>query len=355
MSPPASQADIDHILAHTLGLWDEVRGARIFVTGGTGFVGTWIMEALVAANAAYDLRVQTILLTRDPSRFRARAPHLAGAPGVSFATGDTADFTQPDGPFSHVIHAATERNYVPDTAHPLGILADDALATRRVLDLCVAAGTRKLLFTSSGAVYGPQPPQCTQVAESDPFAPDTTDTQSAYGQSKRLSEFSCIMHGSAFGFSVTIARLFAFVGPHLPLTEGYAVGNFLCDAVAGKPIRITGDGTPLRSYLYAADLAVWLWHVLLRGASGRAYNVGSPHALSIAELARAVVTSTNRDVPIQVAETPLPSTTPLRYVPSTERAERELSVRAVIDLPEALRRTYEWYRLTDHSGMAAVS
>lgn len=344
MSGPVAQVDIDHILAHTLGLWEELRGCRIFITGGTGFVGTWLIEAFVAANAAYRLGARVTVLTRNAAAFRARSPHLTEAPGVELIAGSVTDFAFPDAPFSHAIHAATERFFPATIDRPLGILADDAIATHRVLDFCRATGIRKLLFTSSGAVYGPPPIDRLQLLESDASAPDTTDIRSIYGQSKRHSECSCVLYGSTVGFEVKIARLFAFVGPHLPLDAGYAVGNFLRDVIAGRPVRISGDGSPLRSYLYAADLAIWLWHILLRGAPSRAYNVGSPHALSIRDLARTVVAATMSNVPVEVASEPVPGAVAARYVPSTDRARDELALHTWIDLPQAVRRTFDWHR-----------
>jgi nucleoside-diphosphate-sugar epimerase len=354
VSAPAAQIDIDHILAHTVGVWEALRGARIFITGGTGFVGTWLMEALVAANAAYDLDARVTLLTRNPAGFRARSPHLAQATGVKLVAGNLADFAFPSGSFSHAIHAATERSYPADSEHPLGILADDAIATHRVLDFCRAAGVRRLLFTSSGAVYGTPPKDRTWLIESDASAPDTMDVHSVYGQSKRQSEFACALYAKTMGFEVTVARLFAFVGPHLPLNEGYAIGNFLRDAMAGGPIRIAGDGTPLRSYLYAADLAIWLWHIAVRGTPGRAYNVGSPHAVSIHDLARTVVSATMGEAAIEVAQRPVPGSLPARYVPSTERARTELSLQPWIALPEAVRRTFDWHRSMNSVANAAA-
>lgn len=343
MNARISPSDTQHILANTAELWDDVRGARLFITGGTGFVGSWLLEAFVAANAFYNLKARAVVLTRNPQKFRVEAAHLAESPAIMLHEGNATDFIVPDGTFDFVIHAATERYYPPDRARPLGILADDERATRRVLDLCSTSGARRMLFTSSGAVYGPQPRDRPRFAESDSDAPDPTDPRTVYGQSKRLSEFTCCAVGAQRGIAVTIARLFAFIGPGLPLDEDYAAGNFMRDVLSERSIAISGDGTAVRSYLYAADLAIWLWTILLRGSPGRAYNVGSPNEISILSLAEAVAAAAGMNAGIDVAKKPAPGALPARYVPSTARAESELGLRPLIGLEDGLRRTYHWH------------
>lgn len=346
MTRAVSVRDREHVLAHTAGLWEPLRGERIFMTGGTGFVGTWLVEAFVAANEAYDLGATVVLLSRDPARFAARAPHLAGNRAVRLIAGDVADFAPPEGRFACIVHAATEsQNGAP--AAPLQSLDRDVAATRRVLELARRARTRRMLFTSSGAVYGSQPPELAHVSETYPGAPDPTNVRTAYGHGKRLSEFACTSSARAYGFDVVVARLFAFVGPHLPLGAGFAAGDFLADILGGTAIRIGGDGTAVRSYLYAADLAIWLWTMLLRGESERAYNVGSAEPLSIRQLAELIASELAPGTPIEVAHRALPGAAGARYVPSVERAERELGLRVRVALPDALRRTYDFYRGAD--------
>jgi dTDP-glucose 4,6-dehydratase len=155
-----------------------------------------------------------------------------------------------------------------------------------------------------------------------------------------VSEFLCAAYGQFYGFDAVIARLFAFVGPLLPLDENYAVGNFIADALHRRPIKIAGDGRPYRSYLYSADLAIWLWSILLRGARGAVYNVGSPNEISIAELAKLVAP----DGGVEVAGTPIPGTPAPRYVPCTRRAETELGLRGWIPVEQGITRTLEWHR-----------
>ena len=338
------EQDLDHILNHTPGLWEDLRGQSVFLTGGTGFVGTWLLESLLWANDRLDLGATAVVLTRHPERFRATAPHLAGHPSVRLIGGNVVGFDFPDGRFAFAIHAATERLFEPDAERPLGAFSADIDGTRRVLEFARTHGVRRFLFTSSGAVYGNQPPELTHIPEDYAGAPATNDTGSAYGQAKRVSEFMCAMYGRVYGFDATIARLFAFVGPLLPLDANYAIGNFIRDVLKGGPVRIAGDGTPYRSYLYAADLAIWLWTILLRGKAAYPYNVGSPQHLTVADLARTVTGAIAPGTGIEIARQSVPGAPPLRYVPRTSRAEHELGLRALVAAEQGIQRTFEWHR-----------
>src|SRR5260370_33188789 len=100
-------------------------------------------------------------------------------------------------------------------------------------------------------------------------APDTMDANSAYGEGKRMAELLCAIYRKSYGIETKIARGFAFVGPYMQLDTHFAIGNFVSDSLAGQCIEVRGDGTPLRSYLYASDLMVWLWTILTRGKAGR--------------------------------------------------------------------------------------
>ena len=269
---------------------------------------------------------------------------MANHNAVELWSGRVAEFDFPSGEFPFVIHAATERYFEADKKQPVSTFDLDVEGTRRVLEFARTHGSQRLLFTSSGAVYGRQPPDLANVPEDYRGAPLTTDTAAAYGQAKRVSEFLCAMYASQFGFATLIARLFAFVGPYLPLDQHYAVGNFIRDALAGGPIRVKGDGTPYRSYLHAGDLAVWLWTILIRGESAHPYNVGSGEAITIAELARAVADCVAPGTPIVIAGKPVAGAQALRYIPSVERAKSELGLRARLSLREGVRRTADWER-----------
>lgn len=349
--PPVSasanslHADLDYILDHTRGLWEEMRGERIFLTGGTGYVGSWLMESLVWANRRLGLDVSATMISRDPAAYRRRSPHLAEAPEITVRPGNQVDFPFPEGSYPLVIHAATEPSFPGNPQQPTGYFDANVAGTRRALEFAAGHGAKRVLFTSSGAVYGTHPPDLPNMPEDFPGAPLPCDigTLSAYGTSKRFSEFLCASYAQVFGFAAPIARIYAQSGAYLQIDTGYALGNFIADVLAGRPIRIAGDGTPFRSYQYAADMTIWLWTILLRGKSAFPYNVGSPEPVSILELARHVAAAIAPGTPIEIAKTPRPGEPPARYVPSVERAAA-LGLENRVGLDEGIRRMFEWYR-----------
>lgn len=335
-------ADLAHVLAQTRGLWAGAGGKRFFITGGTGFFGRWLLESLVHINTELDLGLRATVLTRSPAAFAAKAPHLAAAREFEWLEGEIRTFAFPAGRFDAVIHAATESSARLNGEKSEEVFDAIVGGARRVLAFAAHSGAEQFLLTSSGAVYGRQPSELAQVPEDYSGAPDPLLPGSAYGEGKRVAEHLCAVEAARYGFAAKIARCFAFVGPHLPLGGHYAVGNFIRDALAGGPIRVDGDGTPFRSYLYAADLAVWLWTILFKGAPQRAYNVGSGEALPIADLARRVAAVAGGNLPVTVAQVPRPEQSVSRYVPSVDRARNELGLQVWIPLEESLRRTLQF-------------
>lgn len=336
--------DLDQILSCTAG-WDELRGKRIFITGGTGFFGCWFLESFAWANQSLDLNASALVLSREPELLREKVPHLYDDPAIQFLKGDVREFPFPDGHFSHVIHAAaTSARATFNNEEPLDKFDALVVGTRRTLDFAVKCKARKFLLTSSGAVYGKQPHDISHLTEEYIGAPFTADPDSAWGEGKRSAEFLCACYARKFGIETKIARCFSFIGPYLPLDIHYAVGNFIRDAFTGGPIRVLGDGSPYRSYLYVSDLMIWLWSILFRGNSCQPYNVGSEKALTIAELATTVAAAFVQPVEVTIAATPQPTLHPHRYIPSTELVRKSLDLREMVSLEDAISRTVSCLR-----------
>ena len=335
-------ADLQHAVSLLdPSLWEALRGQRLFVTGGTGFLGTWLLATLIEADREHGLGYEVLVLSRDPAAFAARSPDLASARGIRLLKGDVRDFTPPKGRFKFVIHAATD---VVATSTPLNTFDTCVGGTRHALDFAIGADATDFLLVSSGAVYGTQPPGLERLPENHAGAPDPLAPASAYGQGKRASEWLVNAYASEHGLRTVIARCFAFVGPHLPLDKQFAIGNFIRDAMAQRPILVRGDGTPYRTYLHAADMAGWLWKILFSGTASAAYNVGGTEAVSIGELARRVSRVLGSQAPVTLSESVVPGLPAQRYVPDVRKAQIELSLGSnSLPLDEAIRRTAEWH------------
>jgi len=338
------ERDLEVITRRTGSHWEEMRDQQIFLTGGTGFFGCWLVESFCQANQVLNLNARMTILTRDPERFGRKCPHLAADKTIRLLPGDVRSFEFPSGDYQFVIHAATEASAAQAAEAPMEMLSTIVEGTRRTLEFASSHGTKAFLLTSSGAVYGKQPGGMSHVPETYLGGPDPLDAASVYAEGKRVAEQLCSQYSKRFGIGAKIARCWAFCGPHLPLNAHFAIGNFIGDVLAGREIEIKGDGTSRRSYLYAADLAVWLWTILFRAPELVPFNVGSARDVSILELAETVARTLGSKNAIRVAQKAVPGGQPARYVPCVDRAREELGLEAWTTLEESIQRTADWHR-----------
>lgn len=337
-----SESDLQHIFNHTGSLWQELADKSILITGGTGFFGKWLLKSIIYANQQLSLNVKVYILSRNPEEFLSAYPEFRND-CVTYITGDICSFTFPDEPLHYIIHAATEASSHLNITQPQYMFDTIVNGTKHILELAVEKNIASLLLTSSGAVYGKQPEHITHITEDTSVAPDVFGADAAYGEGKRVAELLCSFYYNKYGIEAKIARCFAFIGPYLPLDAHFAVGNFINDVLQGNQIRINGDGSPYRSYLYASDLVIWLLVILFRGKPCRPYNVGSDRELNILSLAEKVSSLGNGRLEIDVKEKITVNTKPKRYVPSVKRAQDELGLDVLIDIETALKKTYDFY------------
>lgn len=334
--------DLDYIV-HSVGVdWEQLRGRKLLLTGATGFIGKWLLGSLLEANRRLALSAELLIVSRSPERFLQTFPSLRNEKCITWIQGDIKTFfheSLSDVPF--VIHGATD---VESQSDSISILNTCYLGTQRLLDqLGLRSDRCRLLLLSSGAIYGAIPSYMERIPEDWPGAPDPLKAGSTYGEGKRISELLCFERSNEDPlFEAIVARGFAFVGPHLPLDRHFAVGNFIRAAISKNDMVINGDGTPIRSYLYAADLAYWLWVLLFRGSSGRAYNIGGDEPTSILDLAYRVnqVLGGNGKVTVQCS--PKDHNPIGAYVPSIDRMKTEFGLEPFFSLNEAIRLTGQW-------------
>lgn len=321
--------------------WQKLKGSGILITGGTGIIGKWLIATLLHADKQLHLGVSVTILTREPHVFRLAFPNLAFDRRVTLLPGDVRNFVFPRNvEYSYIIHAATD---VVSAKSAEDVLTTCVDGTLHVIECAKQCGTARLLLMSSGAVYGKTPSELGAIPESFIGTLNWLSGDSAYAQGKRVAELICSIENSKGNIAIPIARCFAMVGPYLPLNKHFAIGNFISSTINKKPIVIYGDGKPVRSYLYLADVALCLWLLLIKGRGGAAYNVGSDEPHSIEALAQLVSCTLGSDIDIQIKNNSVLSSNADLYYPDTNLIRYELDLSEHISLEDAILRTADWY------------
>jgi dTDP-glucose 4,6-dehydratase/UDP-glucose 4-epimerase len=342
--------DLAVALARSAPLWEALRGQSLFITGGTGLFGRWLLEAILCANSTQGTGLTATVLTRKPDAFRRQCPQFFSDGAIRVIGGDVLNFDFPDEAFSHVVHMATtsawETSHGEDQLRKFHTLLQ---GTERTLQFAARCGAKKVFFASSGVAYGQTPEGMQKISEDYWGAPDSTQVDSALGIAKRSAEFLCAYYAQKHQFEFTIGRCFSCVGPHLPLDLHYAVGNFIRDALYADAIVVKGDGSPMRAFLYMSDLVVWLLTLLINGRHARVYNVGSDQAISLCDLAHLVRDTVSPAKPVHVlGDSAYGSGNFVRnwYIPDIDRARRELGLDVWTSLQVAVAKTAAFARAT---------
>lgn len=314
---PVVEADMATILTRGAGLWGTLRGRTVLLTGGSGFVGSYLVESVAALNATYpESPCQLLLPTRSLTAVRDRWPHLIGIPHLHWFTWRDAPLEPPFARCDYVIHGASPADPAAYLRDPAATLREIVSMTDAVLAYARSSGAERLLYLSSGAVYGSQPAEMEAIPEDYAGGVSLTDPRSCYAEAKRYCELQCQLSG----LPVVVARLFAFLGPYQDLHASFAVPQFLRQAIGLGRIQVQGDGLALRTFCYASDLTLSLWTLLLRGEAGTVYNVGaSSPVVSIRALAEEIA-SVVGNVTVEVlgradANNPVRN----RYIPDIRR------------------------------------
>ena len=330
--------DLREVLDAGAGLWHALAGAHVLLTGATGWFGTWLLDALVAANRAFELGLSITAVARTPQRCAELHPQLYRCREITWHAADVRAPLTGIAPPTHILHAATAASAAFNRDHP-DLMFDTALeGTRRVLDLAASTSCQSVLLVSSGAVYGTQPQHLAALPETWQGGPDPTAVGNAYAEGKRAAEQLGAIAAALHQVPVRIARCFAFVGPHMPFDAHFAIGNFIDDAVQRRPIVVKSDGSPVRAWLYMSDLVVWLLTILVRGVVMRPYNVGAVESVTLGTLAQRIAAA--QGIECRIEGRPGEPVAP--YVPDVTRARDELGLQVRVGLDEAIARTCAW-------------
>lgn len=339
------------VLSKSHHLLAELKNQKLLVTGGTGFMGTWLAETVAFLNDNYGFATRLVLLADNAHNFGAKAAHLATRKDLQLIEKDVRNIMELPGDVSYIVHAAGNPDSRQHASDPLKAMDVIARGTRAVLESASRLGDiKKILVVSSGQVYGAQPCDLERIPETYHGGPDCDSLLSVYPEAKRFAETISTAYRSQLRLPIVIVRPFAFVGPYQLLDKPWAINNFLYDSLNGGPIRILGNQNTVRSYMYASDMAVWLLRMLVAGNVGSAYNLGSPQGISLGRLAEKIAGQFTNKVDIVSDVPPNSNANRSRFVPSTTLAETALELTHTVAIDEALQKTIAWHRETGATG-----
>jgi dTDP-glucose 4,6-dehydratase len=305
---------------------------RVLVTGGAGFIGSHVCDALVA-------RGDTVLCLDNLSTGRfSNIAHLTGRPGFEFAEADVASGIDFPGSFDAVAHLASPASPPEYQRRPLETLAVGSRGTEHALSVALRDCARFVLASTS-EVYGdpavhPQPDD--YWGNVNPIGP-----RSVYDEAKRFAEALTAAYVRELGVNAGIIRIFNTYGPRMKACDGRVVTNLITQALNGEPLTIYGDGAQTRSFCYVDDLVRGLI-LMIDSAEFGPLNLGNPEEFSVAEFADLVLSATGSASTVEYR--PLPADDPARRCPVITRAKEVLGWRPLVRTEEGVRRTIEWFR-----------
>lgn len=322
-----------------------IRNECLFITGGTGFIGSWLVELVTHLNDAFDFGAQVIVMARDTDRMKSVSPHLTNRSDVQLVNGDVRSAFEIPSEVTWVIHAAATPDNRIHASNPLEVMNTIVDGTNQALFASSRlSGLRKFLNVGSGLIYGAQPLDLERIPESHIGGPNCATARTAYAESKRVAETFCHVYKGQFRIPVTAVRPFSFIGPYQQLDRPWAINNFIHRALHGGPLRITGDEETVRSYMYPSDMAYWLLRIMIDGKSGVTFNLGSPHGNTLRKVAETVASAFPKTPSISTVP-PHPNTMRSRFVPDVSRAREQLGLDLTVQFEEAITRTVHWFQL----------
>jgi len=338
------QRDCEEVCDELSKQLESLKGSTILITGGTGFMGTWISEIAAYLNDKFDYNLKLYLLSRYAYKFKEIAPHLALRHDISLISNDIANVFELPDDIDYIIHAASSPDNRLNASNPMKVYRTNVIGTNALLETASRLSTlKRVLNVSSGLIYGAQPVDLTGIREDFLGGPDTNTAMSTYVEGKRMAEVLCSIYRSQQRMDIVTVRPFAFIGPYQKLDQPWAIINFISDAINGGPIRILGDGQTIRSYMYPSDMVAWILNILVNGQCGNAYNVGSDDEITLIDLARNIASFFPQKLEISSNLAPV-SNRKSRLIPDVSCVENALKLRAVVKLEEALKRSIEWFK-----------
>ena len=307
-----------------------LKGKSMFITGATGWFGIWVLKFLSFLNESYNFNIKITILTRNYNKFINKFPEFKQE-YIKYIENDICNFNIKKEYFNYILDMvdAETNDFTETYKNMIGGLNNLINNISNINN-----NIEKMLFVSSGSIYGVQPEYLNNINEKYNGNPIT-----AYAIAKKESE-KILLNSN---INVSIARGFTFIGEYIKFGH-FAISNFIDDVINNRDIIIKGDGRPMRTYLYMADAIYWLLEILLNSKDKSIYNVGASEPISILELAQKVASSVpNYNGDIKVLTKINENDKIHRYIPDNTKIKKELKVKENFTIDEAISKTIGFY------------
>jgi len=322
---------------HEIERLNPLRGQTILVTGGTGYVGKWIYYFVKHLNNQYELDIKLILVARGidgPFNIEINLQSF-----VSFIRSDIRQIKNLPAHINYIIHAASSPDNRLYMSNPIDSIDIITSGTKQLFEASLELdGLKNILNLSSGQIYGAV--NSDHITEDDFGSLNVGNIGSIYSEAKRYSETLSLAYRTIHKLPIVQVRPFAFVGPLMDLNMPWAINNFVRDAIKFSKIKIVGNGSPIRSYMYPADMVYWILVMLIYGKTGQAYNLGSNEGVSLFDLAKKIKNILGEKIDIEVLNM---NESNFTFVPDISKVNKEFNLTIKVDFDTALKNTINWF------------
>ena len=275
--------------------WGKLRGKTILITGGTGLIGSFLIDVLAETN----LGCKVLLFGRSEEKARERFGEYWHKGWIDFVMWDAASATLPnvECPVDYVLHLASNTHPVAYATDPIGTITTNVIALNNLLSLAVEKQVVRFLFASSNEIYGENRGDVELFDEKYCGYIDCNTLRAGYPESKRCGEALCQAYMKQKGLDCVIARLTRTYGPTMLATDTKAISQFFNNALRGEDIVLKSEGKQFYSYQYVSDSVAGLLTVFLRGTCGEAYNIADESGdITLCDLASFIAAQVGRKV-----------------------------------------------------------
>jgi nucleoside-diphosphate-sugar epimerase len=318
-----------------------LQNKKILITGATGYFGKWVLYSLIYLNEVNKLNLSICCVTRDSQKFLMEYEEFKSCTFVQWENADLKSLSTIDFVPDYILHLAADTS-ISNTAEEKALHYQNSVqGTKNLIKFLENKNPQgRILFASSGVVYSTSA-DMNKFSEKSSINASDLQVQSAYAAAKRSNEDLLIQSN----LDIIITRPFAFAGPFLPMNGHFALGNFIESVLNHETIVIQSTGMDSRTYMYCADLVIWLISILLYGKSKEVYNVGSDEVITIKDLALKI-NHLGKGKGVEILNQTNVNTLGTNfYIPNVDKAKKELGLQRKYSLDKAIIRTLDYCKL----------